>query len=97
MPTITGTLEDSLGNTINGRFGTQLSNAQGAVFEDELRIPDGSQAVSDGVVSIAPAPSAQLVPVCTYTFRVADTQQAQRHSASGVTVTGAMDTLDDIL
>lgn len=97
MGAITGTLKDSLQVALpSSRLLTGLGQA--AIFEDELLLPEAALPVVNGAVSITVRPNAQLVPTgLTYTFRVQDAGGAQRHVASGVTVTAAMDTLDDVL
>lgn len=96
MPTITGTIKDSLGTAADCIVRTQLSAV--AVFEDQLVVPEGGKLVTAGAVSIAPPANAQLVPAGTsYTVRVQGRDGLQRVIAGGVTVTVAMDTLDDIL
>jgi hypothetical protein len=96
MGAITGNLKDSLRTAANGRFLTGLGQA--AVFEDTLVLSDSAVVVTAGAVSITLDPNAQLVPdTLTYTFRVQDPSGVQRYIASGVTVTAAFDTLDDIL
>lgn len=96
--TITGTLQDSLGNAAAGRLLTQL-RYQGAYNGDELRLPSAAYEVpASGAVSLSLLANGLLVPAgTTYTFRVQDAGGAQRETAAGVTVTEAMDTLDDIL
>ena len=96
MPTITGSLKDSLRTVANGWFLTGLPQA--AAFQDTLILPQSAAAVAGGAVSVAPVPNAQLVPdALTYNFGVLDLAGIQRYAASGVTVTAVMDTLDDIL
>lgn len=95
--TITGTLQDSLGNASAGRLLTALTQA--ACAEDELRLPSTALEVpATGAVSLSLMANALLLPDgTTYAFRVQDAGGAERETASGVTVTTVMDTLDDIL
>jgi len=94
--TITGTIKDSLGNAANGVFRTSLP--QVCAHEDALILPEAGKPFTGGALSIAPAPSGQLLPADqAYTFRIQDTAGIERYKAAGVVVTAAMDTLDDIL
>lgn len=93
---ITGTIKDSLGTAVASALLTQLSAA--AAYEDVLYLPEAAQDLAAGAVSISPPVNAALVPTgTTYSFRVQDSGGVQRHAATGVAVTAAMDTLDDIL
>lgn len=96
MPTITGTLNDSLAAAATARILTGLSTV--AAYQDKLLLPEGVQDVTAGSVSLVLPANAALVPAgTTYTFRVQDRAGVQAHVAAGVTVTNAMDSLDDIL
>jgi len=98
MPTITGTLKDSLANVANCVLLTGLSGAGYDIANDAIILPESAKSIAAGVVSITPVASVLMVPDnLTYSFRVQDGAGVQRAAATGVTVTPAMDTLDDIL
>jgi hypothetical protein len=93
---ITGTIKDSLRSALSSTLLTQLSSV--AAQADAIYGPEAVQDLPAGAVSITPPPNGGLVPAgTTYTFRVQDASGVQRLSAAGVTVTAAMDTLDEIL
>jgi len=95
MPTITGTIKDSLGNNLTGALRTTLE--QSAACGDAIILPVGATPVVAGAVQIAPEPSAALLPPLAYTFAVEDAAGVRRVEAAGVMVTDVMDSIDDIL
>jgi len=96
MPTITGTLKDSGGTAMAGRL--NLAASAVAAFEDSLRLKESNLLVAtSGAVSIAPASGGLTVPQTTLTCRVYDADGELRHTGAAVTVTQAMDTLDEVL
>lgn len=93
--TITGTIDDSLGQPATGRFLVGL--AQVAYGEAALYLPGGEIAVaSPSSVSFSAVPSSQLVPDGTsYGFRFVDAAGRQQMDKSGVALLATYDTLDD--